>query len=311
MITSTLPVGSPAGTAEVAGAADAGSSTLLEVEGLTVRYAGTATPAVRSAGFSIGRGERVALVGESGSGKSTLGMAVAGFLTAPGVEVVAERVAFEGEPVVRPAGSRIPVRTPGISMVFQDAMTSLDPVATIGSQLRTVLGAVERLSRRAATAEAEEWLHRVGLSDTRRVMRARPYELSGGMRQRVMIALALCGRPRLVIADEPTSALDASLARATMELLLELSRDLGTSLLIVSHDIHLCAAYSDRMFVMYHGEIVEQLSSATALADARHPYSAGLLRCVPTLADARRDLLPTLDEVMSAMAAGDPEVRAG
>jgi peptide/nickel transport system ATP-binding protein len=271
------------------------------VADLSVRYQGAPAPAVRSATFTIGRGERVALVGESGSGKSTLGLAVAGFLTAPGVAVTAQRIAFDGAPVARPEGSRIPVRTPGISMVFQDAMTSLDPVATVGSQLRTVLGAVERVSRRAAVAQAEEWLRRVGLTDTRRVMRARPYELSGGMRQRVMIALALCGRPRLVIADEPTSALDASLAKATMELLLELSRDLGTSLLIVSHDIHLCAEYSDRMFVMYHGEIVEQLRSATALADAWHPYSTGLLQCVPTLADAHRETLPTLDEVMNAV----------
>jgi peptide/nickel transport system ATP-binding protein len=296
MSTSTLPAGSAAGAAEVPGGE---AAALLEVTDLTVRYPGAPTPAVRSASFTIGRGERVALVGESGSGKSTLGLAVAGFLTAPGVAVTAQRIAFDGAPVVRPAGSRVPVRTPGISMVFQDAMTSLDPVATVGSQLRTVLGAVERLSRRAAVAQAEEWLHRVGLTDTRRVLRARPYELSGGMRQRVMIALALCGRPRLVIADEPTSALDASLAKATMELLLELSRDLDTSLLIVSHDIHLCAEYSDRMFVMYRGELVEQLRSATALADARHPYSTGLLRCVPTLADARRETLPTLDEVMA------------
>ncbi|MCF7550458.1 ABC transporter ATP-binding protein [Pseudonocardia sp. WMMC193] len=308
MTTSTLPVGSVTGAAEVS---EPSAGPLLEVEDLTVRYAGAADPAVRSATFGIGRGERVALVGESGSGKSTLGMAVAGFLTPAGVEVTAERIAFDGEPVVRPAGSRIPVRTAGISMVFQDAMTSLDPVATVGSQLRTVLGAVERLPRRAATAQAEDWLRRVGLTDTRRVLRARPYELSGGMRQRVMIALALCGRPRLVIADEPTSALDASLARATMELLQELTRDLGTSLLIVSHDIHLCAAYSDRMFVMYHGEIVEQLRSATALADARHPYSTGLLQCVPTLDDARRDTLPTLDEVMAAVATEQPEVQAG
>jgi peptide/nickel transport system ATP-binding protein len=299
MITSTLPAGSAAGAAEVAGGDVAAA--LLEVADLSVRYQGAPAPAVRSATFTIGRGERVALVGESGSGKSTLGLAVAGFLTAPGVAVTAQRIAFDGAPVARPEGSRIPVRTPGISMVFQDAMTSLDPVATVGSQLRTVLGAVERVSRRAAVAQAEEWLRRVGLTDTRRVMRARPYELSGGMRQRVMIALALCGRPRLVIADEPTSALDASLAKATMELLLELSRDLGTSLLIVSHDIHLCAEYSDRMFVMYRGEIVEQLRSSTALADARHPYSAGLLQCVPTLADAHRETLPTLDEVMNAV----------
>jgi ABC-type glutathione transport system ATPase component len=287
---------------------------LLSVDGLTVRYGGPTGPAaVDDASFTIGRGERVALVGESGSGKSTLGMAVAGFLTAPGVDVTVRGISFDGAPVVRSSGSRLPARTPGISMVFQDAMTSLDPIWTIGSQMRAVLGAVERLPRREAVARAEEWLHRVGLTDTKRVMKARPYELSGGMRQRVMIALALCGTPRLVIADEPTSALDASLARSTMELLLELSRDLGTSLLIISHDIHLCTAYSDRMFVMYHGEIVEQLRSATALADARHPYSTGLLRCVPTLADARADRLPTLDEVMVAVARQDhtEAVRAG
>lgn len=297
--TNTISVGAEATSSGRPGDEHAGP--LFSVDGLTVRYGGPGGPAaVRDASFTIGRGERVALVGESGSGKSTLGMAVAGFLTAPGVDVAVRGMTFDGAPVDRVARGRLPERTPGISVVFQDAMTSLDPVWTIGSQLRTVLGAVERLPRREAVARAEEWLRRVGLSDTRRVMKARPYELSGGMRQRVMIALALCGSPRLVIADEPTSALDASLARATMELLLELSRDSGTSLLLISHDIHLCTAYSDRMFVMYRGEIVEQLTSATALRDATHPYSTGLLHCVPTLEDARVEWMPTLDDFTGA-----------
>lgn len=277
---------------------------LLVVKDLSVRYGvGGRKPvtALDNVSLTLERGERVALVGESGSGKTTMGLAIAGFLTQVGVEVTASRLEFDERTIDRTHVSRMPVRTPGMSMMFQDAMTSLDPVWTIGSQLLAVLKANNKLSRREAKDKAHDWLQRVGLTDTQRVMKARPYELSGGMRQRAMLALALAGNPRLLIADEPTSALDASLSREAMELLVELTDDFGASLLIISHDIHLCQEYADRTMVMYGGQIVEQGPSRSLARTATHPYTIGLLRCIPTLESANLDELPTLASVAAEL----------
>lgn len=277
---------------------------LLEVRGLTVGYPipDGESVAVRDAALSIGVGEQVALVGESGSGKTSLAMAVAGFLGGS-ARVTSELLAFDGVPLDRNPRAGVPRRTPGMAVVFQDAMTSLDPVWSVGSQLTTVVRSATRCSRREATERAREWLVRVGLTDTRRVLRSRPYELSGGMRQRAMLALALAGAPKLLIADEPTSALDASLSRAVMELLQQLATDTGTSLLIVSHDIRLCQEFSDAMVVMYHGEIVDAGPSAELERTATHPYTRGLLRCVPDLDARHAHRLPTLDTVDTGVGA--------
>jgi peptide/nickel transport system ATP-binding protein len=268
----------------------------LTVEHLAVYYGDGASrvAAVRDASFEIGPGERVALVGESGSGKTTLGLAVAGFLTQPGVHVDG-RIEFEGRPIGGAGRNRLPGRTPGIAMVFQDAMTSLDPVWTIGSQLRAVIRNTENLPRAEVRERCRDWLRRVGITDVDRVLKNRPYELSGGMRQRAMMALALCSQPRLLIADEPTSALDASLSRNTMDLLLELTQEAGASLLIISHDILLCQEYADTTMVMYHGELVESGPSERLASTAIHPYTIGLLECIPTLDSAFLDELPTLE----------------
>ncbi|UIX29191.1 ABC transporter ATP-binding protein [Streptomyces sp. GQFP] len=283
---------------------------LLAVTDLTVRY-GASGPrpvtALDGVSLTIARGERIALVGESGSGKTTMGLAIAGFLTGPDVEITAGTVTFDGATLARTERSGVPRRTPGMSMMFQDAMTSLDPVWTIGSQLRAVLRANDKLTRKEQKDRAREWLTRVGLTDTDRVMKARPYELSGGMRQRAMLALALAGGPQLLIADEPTSALDASLSREAMELLVELTDDFGASLLIVSHDIHLCQDYADRTMVMYGGRIVEHGDSRTLAETATHPYTVGLLRCIPTLDSANLDELPTLARVAAELAATGAE----
>jgi ABC-type dipeptide/oligopeptide/nickel transport system ATPase component len=229
-------------------------------------------------------------------------MAVAGFLGGS-ARVSAELLTFDGTPLERTAGAGVPRRTPGMAVVFQDAMTSLDPVWSVGSQLTTVIRSASRCSRREATDRAREWLLRVGLTDTRRVLRSRPYELSGGMRQRAMLALALSSAPKLLIADEPTSALDASLSRTVMELLRELATETGTSLLIVSHDIRLCQEFSDGMVVMYQGDIVDSGSSAGLERTATHPYTRGLLRCVPDLDARHARRLPTLDTVDTAAGA--------
>jgi ABC-type dipeptide/oligopeptide/nickel transport system ATPase component len=269
---------------------------LLSVDGMVVRYA-DGTEAVKDVSFAVGRAERVALVGESGSGKTTLALAVAGFLRAEGAQITSRGLVFDGRSMDRSATRVLPERTAGLSMVLQDAMTSLDPLWTVGNQLTGVIRTTSGGSKRAARTAAAEWLHRVGLHDVDRVLAARPYELSGGMRQRVMMAIALCGRPQLVVADEPTSALDASLARATMDLLVQLTEESGTSLLVVSHDLHLCLQYCDRVMVMYHGELVEQGPVDQVATRAQHPYTRGLLACVPTLETARLEELPTLESV--------------
>jgi ABC-type dipeptide/oligopeptide/nickel transport system ATPase component len=277
---------------------------LVVVEDLGVRYR-NGTQALSAVSLTVGRGERVALVGESGSGKSTLAMAIAGFLKQTDIDRIDGAITFDGVQTEAAQAGLLPQRTPGISVVFQDAMTSLDPVWTIGSQLTAIIRTAERCGRKAARVRAVEWLGRVGLTDHHRVLGARPYELSGGMRQRVMIALALASKPRLLIADEPTSALDASLAQATMDLLVELAQETGVSLLMVTHDLELCMRYVDRVAVMYQGEIVETGETTDLASNAKHPYTKGLLFCVPTLANAEDEYLPTLARFMS-----DQEVAA-
>jgi ABC-type glutathione transport system ATPase component len=286
---------------------------LLRVEDLTVTYGSGegAHVAVRGASFALRRGERVAVVGESGSGKTTMGLAVAGLLTAPAAVTSAAEIVFAGRPLERGPARKVPVRTPGLSMVFQDAMTSLDPVASIGSQFTAVLRGVERLSRRAARERAAQWLVRVGLTDTARVLKLRPYELSGGMRQRVMVALAMCGRPALLVADEPTSALDASVSRDVMDLLVRMTEEEGASLLIITHDIELCRQYTDRMIVLYRGEIVDVCATERIEQEATNPYTRALLSCVPTLDAADLERLPTLGEFVPEAAAGLEEAPAG
>ncbi|WP_181780226.1 ABC transporter ATP-binding protein [Pseudonocardia pini] len=285
------------------GAADATTGpavdSLLAVEGLTVTY-GDGGPddvtALSDVDLRVAPGERVAVVGESGSGKSTLGLAIAGFLGAD-VAVTSSRLSFADTDLRTRPVTRIPAHTPGLSMMFQDAMTSLDPVWTVGSQLRDAVRATGRSSRREIRDRTEEWLHRVGLTDTARVLDARPYELSGGMRQRVMLAVALAARPRLLIADEPTSALDASLSRDVMDLLASLTAEDGTALIMITHDLHLAAEYVHRVVVMLHGRVVDDVPAATLAESATDPYTRGLLACVPTLDSADLHRLPTLGDL--------------
>ena len=271
----------------------------LDVAGLNVSYdtPGGVVEAVKDVSFTVDRGECVALVGESGSGKSNVCLAIGGFLAAGNVRMSYDRMTLAGAALDRSVRrSLIPRFTPGIAMIFQDAMTSLDPVWTVRSQLRAVLRAADKVPRRERDEAAREWLNKVGLTDTRRVMGSRPYELSGGMRQRVMLALALAGNPSLVIADEPTSALDASLSRDVMELMLGLTATSGIALLLVTHDIKLCEEYSDRTLVMYRGSVVEELDSSQLTTAAGHAYTQGLVRCVPTLEDADRASLETIGD---------------
>jgi peptide/nickel transport system ATP-binding protein len=270
---------------------------LLQARDVDIRYGGF--HAVKAATVTVAPSERVALVGESGSGKTTLAMALAGMLPSPTAAVSSAGLTFDGHEVVQPSGP-LPRSVPGVSIIFQDAMTSLDPTWKVGSQIMAVLRSRRGLRRRAARSEATEWLRRVGFTDPARVFRARPYELSGGMRQRVMLAVALCGEPRLIVADEPTSALDATLARMTMDLLATLTEESGAALLIVTHDLQLCLDYADKVLVMRGGEVVETAQATRIASEAHHPYTRGLLECVPTLESADLEFLPTLASVMAA-----------
>jgi peptide/nickel transport system ATP-binding protein len=249
---------------------------------------------VNGADLDVSVGECVAIVGESGSGKTTLALAAAGLLTAQGVVVTADRMRFAGRDRDPAASRTVPHRIAGLSMVFQDAMTSLDPVAKVGAQFRAVLRGIGVKGRTEVRERTADWLRRVGLHEHERVVRARPHELSGGMRQRVMLALAMCSEPQLLVADEPTSALDASVSREVMDLLREVTRSRGTALLIVTHDVELCRRYADRVVVMLRGDVVDDCPTAQIDAPERASYTRNLLRCVPTLTSAGWHRLPTL-----------------
>lgn len=268
---------------------------LLNVEKLSVRYAHAERFAVHDVSFQLREGEQVAIVGESGSGKSTLSRAIAGFITKSIGSVDFANLTLDGKDIRQRSKSRLPYRVPGISMVFQDAMTSLDPVYRIREQFVTALEGVEGTRKKELIAEIPSWLDAVGLRETKRVLDSRPAELSGGMRQRVMLALALASRPKLLIADEPTSALDAELALEVMDLLAGLSKERGATLLIISHDIALCRAYCDRLLVMLDGKLVDDCTSEEVLARERSTYTRALVRSVPDLTMAQWESLPTID----------------
>jgi ABC-type glutathione transport system ATPase component len=272
---------------------------LLAVENLAIAYRtrSSAGPKVLDGiDLTLQAGESLALVGESGSGKSTLGMAIAGLLDQSSISCTATEFSVAGRPVRQTPRGRLPRATPGVSMVFQDAMSALDPVWTVGSQLVAAIRSTGQVSAAEARLLAADWLRRVELSDPARVMRARPYELSGGMRQRVMLAIAVCTSPRLLIADEPTSALDPSTAVEAMRLLHDLVENQGIALLLISHDIALSRAFTSRTAILHRGRIVESCPSRDLAAMVRHPYATGLLRCVPTLASADLEWLPTMQD---------------
>ncbi len=272
---------------------------LLEVEDLRVEFPTRrgVLVAVDGISFAIEEGEVLGVVGESGAGKSLTGMSIIGLLEPPG-RVAAGRVRLDGRRIdnLAPEAMRR-IRGKQIGAVFQDPLTSLNPLYTIGRQLVETISTHLDLGERAARSRALELLSEVGIPAPERRIDSYPHEFSGGMRQRVVIALALAANPRLLIADEPTTALDVSIQAQIIALLKRLCREHGTAVMLVTHDMGVIAETADRVAVMYAGRIAEIGSVRDVIQAPRHPYTEGLMGSIPTMAE-RRDRLVQIEGAM-------------
>lgn len=264
------------------------SPPLLRVEDLDVAFRsgfGGRPPvrAVNSVSLEVAAGETLAIVGESGSGKSVTALSILRLIPDPG-RIENGRILFEGRDLLAldETGIRA-VRGNRIAMIFQEPMSSLNPVLTIGRQVAEPLRLHRKLKRREALDQAVDLLRSVAIPDAEKRLGDYPHQFSGGMRQRVMIAMALACHPRLLIADEPTTALDVTVQAQILELLKERTRQTDSALILITHDLGVVARYADRVAVMYGGRIVESGPAAALYADPRHPYTQGLLRSVPRL----------------------------
>jgi peptide/nickel transport system ATP-binding protein len=270
-------------TSHDTGAAPRGEA-LLEVENLQVHFFTRRgiVQAVRDVSFTIHRGETLGLVGESGSGKSVTAATLLGLTELPG-KITGGDVRWKGRSLVHDEQALADVRGKEIAMVFQDPMTSLNPVFTIGTQLGEVLQRHMGMSKRASRQRAVELLDLVGIANASQRVKQYPHEMSGGMRQRVLIAMALACEPELLVADEPTTALDVTIQAQILELIADLQDRLGLSVLLITHDLGVVAGLCDRVIVMYSGKLVEVACADDLYANPGHPYSVGLLNSTPRL----------------------------
>ncbi len=262
-------------------------SHLLTVRDLSIAFSGDQGEStfVDDVSFHVDTGETVCIVGESGCGKSITVLSIMGLLGENG-RVTGGKAEFEGRDLISLGQRQLDkLRGNEITMIFQDAMTSLNPVFTIGSQLTESIRTHLQASRQEAFMRAEALLEKVGLSDPKKVMKKYPHTLSGGMRQRVMIATALCCNPKLLIADEPTTALDVTIQAQIMQLLKSLQHEYHMSILLITHDMGLVAEMADRVLVMYAGQVVEESNTASIFSAPRHPYTQALLQSVPSIKD--------------------------
>jgi ABC-type dipeptide/oligopeptide/nickel transport system ATPase component len=255
-------------------------STLLEVKDLTVRYGSSDYMAANSVSFQVSPGEVLGIVGESGSGKTTVGLAVLGLL--PAGAKVSGSVLFDGNDLIGLTEDRLhPLRGRQMSTIMQNATTALDPYFTIGSQFAEVLRRHKKLSREEARAETVRWLRAVGIQATRQELRSYPHEFSGGMNQRVVIAMNLALSPRLIVADEPTSALDVTVQAEILGLLRELRDESKAGMVLITHDLGVVARLCSQVIVMNSGEVVEANSATGIFANPRHEYTRRLLGSLP------------------------------
>ena len=264
---------------------------LLDVRNLRTHFH-TSTGVVRAVdgvSWDVRKGETVALVGESGCGKSVSALSVMRLVSAPAGRIVGGEIIFKGRNLLALSEEEMRrVRGREIGMIFQEPMTSLNPVLTIGRQLTETVETHLGMTSAQAQARAVELLSLVGIPDGARRLRQFPHQFSGGMRQRIMIGMALACDPALVLADEPTTALDVTIQAQILELMKSLSRRLGVAIMMITHNLGVVARYADRVNVMYAGKIVERATAREIYANPRHPYTLGLLRSVPRLDEPRR-----------------------
>ena len=284
----SLQAASPSNSAEQATA----TSRVLEVEDLQTYFytRGGLVKAVDGVSFSLARGATLAIVGESGCGKSVTALSLMRLVADPPGRIIGGRVRLEGVDLLRlDEAAMRDIRGNQISMVFQEPMTSLNPVMTIGRQISEALILHQRMSNKAALNRAVEMLALVGIPEPKQRAKEYPHQLSGGMRQRAMIAMALACNPRVLIADEPTSALDVTIQAQILELIAKLQRELGTAVILITHDLGVVAETAERVIVMYAGRKVEEAAVGELFARPLHPYTRGLMNSIPRLALMRRE----------------------
>ncbi len=271
---------------------------LLQVKDLKTQFftEDGVVKAVDGVSYDVEEGETLGLVGESGCGKSVSALSILRLIPYPPGKIVGGEILFEGEDILKMDEEEIRhIRGNRIAMVFQEPMTSLNPVLTIGRQLTEALELHLKLDPPAARKRAAELLEMVGIPEAMNRLNDYPHQYSGGMRQRVMIAMALSCNPKLLLADEPTTALDVTIQAQILEIMARLSRELGTAVVIITHNLGVVARYADRVNVMYAGKVVETATAKELYANPRHPYTIGLLKSVPRLDQGRKDRLVPIE----------------
>ena len=281
---------------------------LLQVDQLRISVRGSQGfhPVVRGLSFSVDAGQTLAIVGESGCGKSITALSILGLLPRGSVRVDSGRILFEGTDLLRqPESAMRALRGDQIAMIFQEPMTSLNPVLTVGAQIAEAVSVHRGVSGREAWNLAIESLERVRMPDAPRRARMYPHQLSGGMRQRVMIAMALVCRPRLIIADEPTTALDVTIQAQILALLAELQDELGTAIVLITHDLGVVCEVADRVVVVYAGQRAEEASVEQLFDAPSHPYTQGLMASIPHRALRRQAGIVRLNEIPGVVPSPD------
>lgn len=281
------------------------TDSLLKFDNVTIEFRekGKIYTAVKNISFEIKKGEKVALIGESGCGKTVSALALTGLLS-PSAVISEGDIIFEGQSLDKLSRKEFDkIRGKKISMIFQEPMTSLNPLIKVGKQVEeNFLEHMEKKDRKLAKEKTLEMLKKVGLADENKIYGTYPHQLSGGMRQRIMIAMALINAPELVVADEPTTALDVTIQAQIIELIRELNRQNDTALLLISHDLGLVSNVCEKAYIMYAGEIVESGNIKELIENPRHPYTQGLLNSIPSVKNKGKPLssikgfVPSLEE---------------
>jgi oligopeptide/dipeptide ABC transporter ATP-binding protein len=269
------------------------SENILDVQNLKIHFYTEEgeLPVINGVDFSLREGEIMSIVGESGCGKSVTAMSILGLIPNPPGKIVDGEIKYKGNDLTKLSNKEMEkIRGNEISMIFQEPMTSLNPVYTVGKQIMESLKYHQRMKAKEAKEKAIELISLVGISTPERFFYNYPHQLSGGMRQRIMIAIALACNPRILIADEPTTALDVTIQAQIMSLMVDLKKKTGTSIILITHDFGVVSKMAEKVIVMYAGEVVEECSVKEIFRNTLHPYSEGLLKSVPTLKDEKEYL---------------------